>query len=182
MTKYSNIQIGTGPGAPASEVTFAEVEVSGTARMAQANVSGSGTFTGVVQVGDGNQRGTAVLTQSVTISSSASGQSGIRLPANSRILDIIMHVYVSASGNTGGMNVRVGTSGDGDQFADILTSAAGIYRVGGPGNVLVAAASGKAWDNAGASAQSIFVDVTAATSTTQTDKYAGRLDILYIPR
>ena len=149
------------------------------------NVSASARFIGPIIAGDGGAIGGVTMVQSTTVLSSASGPSGfgsttvMRLPALAQIVDMAVHVRTSASGNAGGMLVRVGTSADEDQFGNILTSAIGTYRVGNAGNVLGAAASGAAWQSVGAAATQIHVDVTAQTSTTQTDLYNAILSVFY---
>lgn len=152
---------------------------------AQVNVSASARFNGRIDVGDAATLGGVVVSQSTTVLSSASGPSGfgstseMRLPANSQIVDMMLHVRTSASGNAGGMLVRVGTSADEDQFANILCSAIGTYRIGGAGNLIGAAASGAAWQNVGANAAQVHIDVTAQTSTTQTDLFNAILTTFY---
>lgn len=125
-----------------------------------------------------NTQGTLVATQRVTVANTTSGASSIVLPSCS-IQDIILDVLVSASGNAGGMLVRVGTTADATQFANINSSAAGRYRLGVAPNV--AAGSAAALETV-AGPQRLFIDVTAQTSATQTDKYSAILSITYVQR
>src|SRR3546814_4370224 len=60
--------------------------------------------------------GTLIATQVATVANTTSGASSIVLPANSKILDWQAEVLVSASGNAGGMLIRVGSTSDGTQF------------------------------------------------------------------
>ena len=175
-----------------SAVFTGGVSMSGPLRVSAAQsfsgemlVSASARFNGAVKMGDAATIGNAVVMQSTTVLSSASGPSGfgstseIRLPALAQITDMVLHVRTSASGNAGGMLVRVGTSGDEDQFANILSSAIGTYRIGAAGNLIGAAASGAAWQSVGSTASHIHIDVTAQTSTTQTDLYNAILNVFY---
>lgn len=139
-----------------------------------------------IRQGGSNAWGTALMVQNTTVLSSASGPTGfggtnvIRLPANSAIIDMTLIVQTSASGNAGGMRVKVGTSTDDSQFHNFLVSAQGIYRAGGIGNI--AQVSAPNWNNAGTTATQIHVDVTAQTSATQTDKFLAHLRVSYMPR
>ena len=180
------------------DTTVARVDSSGSAVFTGGmTIAGPATFTGVVNtsasarfggpviIGDAATIGGITMVQSTTVLSSASGPSGfgsttvVRLPALAQIVDMVVHVRTSASGNAGGMLVRVGTSADEDQFGNILTSAVGTYRIGGVANILGAAASGAAWQSVGAAATQIHVDVTAQSSTTQTDLYNAILSVFY---
>lgn len=124
--------------------------------------------------------GTLIAEQMTTIASNTSGASTIVLPANAKITDIILDVSVSASGNAAGMLVRVGNADDVDYFASLKASAAGVYRLGVAPNV--AAGSAASLHNVGTSAVQVYVDVTAATSATNTENFAGYLSVLYVQR
>ena len=140
-----------------------------------------------VLVGVSGQRGRVVVAEQTTVLSSASGPSGfsstrvVRIPASSAIVDMMVQVLTSASGNAGGMRVRVGTSANFNAFADILCSAQGqTYRIGGAGNIAAACAAN--WQNVGANAVQLHIDVTAQTSTTQTDLFNALLTVNWMPK
>src|SRR3990170_5661229 len=111
--------------------------------------------------------GTVILHQSVTITSTTSGRSSILLPADSKIVNMTVDVRVSASANTAGIQVRVGSTADVTQFATIRTSAPARYMPGVAPNV--AAASATSWNNVGTADIHLFIDVTAVTSAGQVD-------------
>ena len=174
------------------DTTVARVDSSGSAVFTGGmRVAGPATFAGAIDTSAtarfgapilagpaSTNVGSVVLVQTTTVLSSTSGQQ-MTLPSGSQIVDMLMAVQTSASGNAGGMLVRVGTSGDAVQNANIVTSAQGtIYR---PNRAApnIAAASVAGWQSVGASAQPIFVDVTAQTSTTQVDLYRGFLSVFY---
>ena len=140
-----------------------------------------------VLVGVSGRQGRVVVSEQTTVLSSASGASGfgstrvIRIPASSAIVDMTVQVLTSASGNAGGMLVRVGTSANFNAFANILCSAQGsTYRIGGAGNVAAACAAN--WQNVGANDTQLHIDVTAQTSTTQTDLFAALLTVQWMPK
>lgn len=143
------------------------------------------TFKNPIQIGKDTgvpattSLGTLVAEQNTTVVSNASGASSLILKANSRIVDMVVHIEATASANTQGMLIRVGDADDVDKFASIKCSAAGTYRPGSPPNA--AAASAAAWKGVGASAMTLHIDVTAATSATQVDNFQGVLSVLYIP-
>jgi hypothetical protein len=124
--------------------------------------------------------GTLIAEQMTTVVSDTSGASSIVLPANSKIQDIVLTVSVSASGNAQGMLVRVGNADDVDYFASLKASAAGVYRLGVAPNV--AAGSAASLNNVGASAVRLYVDVTAASSATNVENFAGFLSVTYVQR
>jgi hypothetical protein len=124
--------------------------------------------------------GTVVATQVATVSNITSGASGIVIPANSKITDWQAEVLVSASGNAGGMLVRIGNGDDATRFGQINCSAKGTYRNGVAPNVSTASAA--AWNSVGASAARIYIDVTAQTSATQTEAFSAIVSISYMQR
>ena len=140
-----------------------------------------------VLVGASGRAGRTVVSEQTTVLSSASGASGfgstrvIRIPASSAIVDMQVQVITSASGNVGGMLVRVGTSANFNAFASLLCSAqGGTYRVGGAGNITAACAAN--CQNVGANDTQLHIDVTAQTSTTQTDLFNAILTVQWIPK
>jgi hypothetical protein len=143
-------------------------------------------FKGPVQTGQNTGApgsttiGTLIATQVATVANTTSGASVIVLPANSKIVDWQVEVLVSASGNAGGMLVRVGSTADGTKFGQVNCSAKGTYRNGVAPNV--ATASAAAWNNIGADPQRLFIDVTAQTSATQTDAFSAIFTITYAQR
>ena len=84
----------------------------------------STTFQGPVQTGQDTGApatttiGTMVIEQRATVSNVTSGASTIVLP-DCTITDVILDVLVSASGNAGGMLVRVGTTADATRYANV---------------------------------------------------------------
>lgn len=144
------------------------------------------TFTGPVQTG--RRTGVPVTTtigiltavQTVSLSAGLNGGTNIVLPPFSDIVDLIAHVFTSASGNFAGVLVNVGVTGDFTHFAAIKTSAAGIYRMGALPNItsVSAAALSSASD---ANPQRIFIGVSAVAASAL-DGYTGRLDIVYAQR
>lgn len=144
----------------------------------------STTFQGPVQTGQDTGApasttiGTLVATQRVTVAGTTSGASSIVLPSCT-ITDMVLDVLVSASGNAGGMLVRVGTTADADQYASIKGSAAGRYRLGVAPNLTSGSAAAM---ETVAGPQRLFIDVTAAGSAGNTENFSGLLTILYVQR
>src|SRR3990167_443658 len=110
---------------------------------AQSIITSAATLLTNVSAGPSGAQGQAVLSQAVTVISNTSGASNIRLPANSIISQIYLTVFATASANTQGINVRVGTSGDATKYASVKGSATNIYLCGVAPNA--AAASAAAW-------------------------------------
>lgn len=148
----------------------------------------SSTFSGPIRVGKntgvpGNTvLGTLIATQLVSLASNTSGASTIVLPQNAQITDMVVIVQTSASANTQGMLIRVGTTSDATYFANIKCSAPGLYSPFSAPNLT--AASAAAWKNVNSSnAQQLYIDVTAATSAAgQTDNFEGILLVSYFQR
>lgn len=143
---------------------------------AQSIITSGASFITNVSAGPSGAQGQALLAQAVTVASNTSGASNIRLPSKAVISQIRLIVMATASANTQGVNVRVGTSGDATQFASIKGSAANIYLCGVAPNV--AAASVAAW-KIGASNVQVHIDVSAAASAGQVDNFEGILEISY---
>lgn len=144
---------------------------------------GRTTFSGPVRTGQDTgvpattTLGTLLAHQYATVVSNTSGGSSIVLPANAKIVDMILEVLVSASGNATGVTTRVGTGTDPTQLASITATAKGTYRPGVTKNF--AAASAAVWDNVGTSALRVWIDVTA---TSVTNQFSARLGVIYAQR
>lgn len=149
---------------------------------------GATTFSGPVRTGKYNgipaqdTRGTLVAAQRVTVTEAMSGASSIILPPNTSISDMTVYVYSSATANTQGILVRVGTTTDAIYYANIKVSGAnGIFRPGTPPNAT--AASAKTWViGTGSGQQRLFIDVTAAASAGETTEFEGLLEVRYFQR
>lgn len=143
---------------------------------AQSIITSAATFLTNVSAGPSGAQGYALLVQATTIVSNTSGASNIRLPANAVISQIQLTVFATASANTQGINVQVGTSGDGTKYATIKGSATNIYFCGAAPNV--AAASAAAW-KVGATNVQVHLNVTAAASAGQVDNFEGIITVHY---
>ena len=116
---------------------------------------------GAVSAGTSGASGRMSVIQAVTIAGNTSGASNIRIPANSQIADVWMIVKATASGNTQGLLVRIGTSADVDFFGELKATARNIYRAPNAPNATGASVASYA---IGASNVQVHIDVTAATS------------------
>lgn len=140
--------------------------------------TGAASFRGVVKSGPAaNTEGHLLLSQAATVVGNTSGASSIRLPAAAQIADWWLVVHSSASANSQGLNVRIGTSGDATYFGTLKASAKNIYRAGiAPNATSVSAANSKI----GATAVQLHVDVTAATSVADTIDFEAVLFVTYV--
>lgn len=145
--------------------------------------TGAATFvstmniTGPVSAGTAGAQGRMTLVQSVTVAGNTSGASNIRIPANSQIADVWMIVKATASNNTQGIIVRIGTSGDATHFGQLKGSARNVYRA--PVSPNATNASVAAY-GIGASDVQIHLDVTAASSAGETDLFEAVLFVEYV--
>ena len=162
-----------------TDTTVMSVESTGGVAIVGAITATSAvSITGPVSAGTTGAQGRMSVTQAVTLAGNSSGASNIRIPANSQITDVWMLVTATASGNTQGLIVRIGTSTDATFFGSLKGSARNIYRAP---NVPNATGASVAAYRIGASNVQIHLDVTAATTAAgETDLFEAILCVEYV--
>jgi hypothetical protein len=135
---------------------------------------GKSTFSGPVRSGTVREGasanvGNAVMAQSAAWTQSTTNtDTGIKIPANSRIIDIAVYVTSTPSAAT----MSIGTTSGGSEISS--------FAIGTTNNVILFASGGTksdvdVWEDVGSSDVSIWIDFSAVTTVG-----AGTLTVQYV--
>jgi len=146
---------------------------------------GSTTFSGPIKSGtvrhttgttpsnDMKNVGDVVLSQTFgyTFADTGSFATGIVLPANSQIVDIISHVDVVWNSVTSDA-LEIGLTGNADEYADVADMTAG-----GRSTIAVALAQSVVWHNIGTSSVELYLTINSVGGSLTTG--SARITVLY---
>ena len=135
--------------------------------------------TGSILAGPAGAVGQVAMVAVLTCTNLTSGPSSIRLPANSLVTDMWLLCTVSGSGNSQGVSVKVGTSGDATKYGQVdATAQSRIYRSPVAPNATTASVA--AW-KIGSSNVQLHIDVTGKTTAAgAVDNFEAILSVQYV--